>query len=298
MSTGNAQVATGGVPPGWETHIYPGVQVADVPLAARSALASALGEAGVEAEYFLLLLTSFPGADQPAPEAAARLYNALEAWASRMTAVASSLEVATQGYLGELDMLNPALRSGSAGGGEAWWTPFSGYTIGGAPLALRLRRCGQSYRQVVESRLPALIEGIGEQMAFLLHALDTLPPAGVAPLRALYQGLSQITLALQGDVVLRRIRDLSMDYAGLVTTIARLRVQLATPAPVADDIAWARAQLAELRDAQPAKPRGFAARLFGGFGRKGGAAPSGEGAVRAWEDVVAALVRLQGVKPR
>ncbi len=57
MSTGNAQVATGGVPPGWETHIYPGVQVADVSLAARAALASALGEAGVEAEYFLLLLT-------------------------------------------------------------------------------------------------------------------------------------------------------------------------------------------------------------------------------------------------
>ena len=53
MSTGNAQVATGGVPPGWETHIYPGVQVADVSLAARAALASALGEAGVEAEYFL-----------------------------------------------------------------------------------------------------------------------------------------------------------------------------------------------------------------------------------------------------
>jgi hypothetical protein len=292
MSTRNTLVATGGVPPGWETHIYPGVQVADVPLTARAALASALGEAGVEAEYFLLLLTSFPGADQPAPETAAQLYNALEAWAARMTSVASSLEVATQGYLGELAILYPALRSGSAGGGEVWWTPLSGYAIGGAPLALRLRRCGQSYRQAVESRLPALIEGIGEQMAFLLHALDTLPPAGVAPLRALYQGLSEIALALQGDVVLRRIRALSPEYPGLVTTIARLRSQLATPAPIANDIAWAREQLAELRDAQPAKPRGFAARLFSGFGRKGGAARSG--AVREWEDVVTALVRLQG----
>ena len=202
MSTGNAQVATGGVPPGWETHIYPGVQVADVSLAARAALASALGDAGVEAEYFLLLLTSFPGADQPALETAAQLYNALEAWAARITIVASSLEVATQGYLGELDTLYPGLRNGSAGAGEVWWTPFSGYIHEGAPLALRLRRCGQSYRQVVESRLPTLIEAIGEQMAFLLHALDTLPPAGVAPLRAIYQGLSEIALALQGDVVL------------------------------------------------------------------------------------------------
>jgi hypothetical protein len=298
MSTGNAQVATGGVPPGWETHIYPGVQVADVSLAARAALASALGGAGVEAEYFLLLLTSFPGADQPAPETAAQLYNALEAWASRMTTVASSLEVATQGYLGELDILYPELRNGSAGAGEVWWTPFSGYIVGGAPLALRLRRCGQSYRQVVESRLPALIEGIGEQMAFLLHALDTLPPAGVAPLRALYQGLSEIALALQGEIALRRIRDLSPDYPGLVTTSARLRARLAIPAPITDDIAWAREQLAELRDAQPAKPRGFGARLFGGFGRKGGAARSGDGAVREWEDVVAALVRLQGANPR
>ena len=298
MSTGNAQVATGGVPPGWETHIYPGVQVADVSLAARAALASALGEAGVEAEYFLLLLTSFPGDDQPAPETAAQLYNALEAWAARITIVASSLEVATQGYLGELDTLYPGLRNGSAGAGEVWWTPFSGYIIGGAPLALRLRRCGQSYRQVVESRLPTLIEGIGEQMAFLLHALDTLPPAGVAPLRALYQGLSEIALALQGDVVFRRIRDLSPNYPGLVTTSARLRAQLAISTPIADDIAWAREQLAELRDAQPAKPRGFGARLFGGFGRKGGAARSGAGAVREWEDVVAALVRLQGANPR
>jgi hypothetical protein len=273
------------------------VQVANVSLAARAALASALGEAGVEAEYFLLLLTSFPGADQPAPETAAQLYNALEVWAARITTVASSLEVATQGYLGELDMLYPELRNGSAGVGEVWWTPFSGYIIG-APLALRLRRCGQSYRQVVESRLPALIEGIGEQMAFLLHALDTLPPAGVAPLRALYQGLSEIALALQGDVVLRRIRDLSPDYPGLVTTSARLRAQLAIPAPIADDIAWAREQLAELRDAQPAKPRGFGARLFGRFGRKGGAARSGDGAVREWEDVVAALVRMQGANQR
>jgi hypothetical protein len=292
------QVAPGGVPPGWETHIYPGVQVADVSLAARSALASALGEAGVEAEYFLLLLTSFAGADQPAPETAIHLYNALEAWAARMTSVASSLEVATQGYLGELDMLYAELRNGSAGAGEVWWTPFSDCGIQGVPLALQLRRCGQSYRQVVESRLPALIEGICEQMAFLLHALDTLPPAGVAPLRALYQGLSEISLALQGDVALRRIRDLSPDYPGLITTIARLRLQLANSAPIAADIAWAREQLAALRDAQPAKPRGFGARLFGGFGRKGAAARAGDGAVREWEDVVAALGRLHGVTPR
>ncbi len=118
-------------------------------------------------------------------------------------------------------------------------------------------------------------------------------PLASPPCASLYQGLSEIALALQGDVVLRRIRDLSPDYPGLVTTSARLRAQLAIPAPIADDIAWAREQLAELRDAQPAKPRGFGARLFGGFGRKGGAARSGDGAVREWEEVVAALVRCK-----
>ena len=92
------------------------------------------------------------------------------------------------------------------------------------------------------------------------------------------------------------IRDLGPDYPGLVTTIARLRSQLAIPAPIAVDIAWAREQLAELRDDQPAKPRGFGARLFGRFVRRGGAARSG--AVREWEDVVAALVRLQGANAR
>ena len=297
MSTGDAQTVMGGVPPGWETRIYPGVQIARVSLAARAALASALGEAGVEAEYFLAALAVFPGPEQPAPEVAERLYDALEAWAARMPMVASSLEVATQGYLGELDALYADLRDDPTREDSVWWGEFSGYSLTGEPLALRLRRCGQSYRAVAESRLAALVEGIGEQMALLLHALASLPPAGVAPLRSLYGGLSELALEMQGDLVPRRIRDLSPDYPGLATTVSRLRVALATPAPIEADIAWAREQLAELQDGQPKRPRGFGARLFGAFGRKG-RPPSGDTARREWESVVASLVRLQGARTR
>jgi hypothetical protein len=298
MPTGDAQKALSGVPPGWETHIYPGVQIARVSLATRAALASALGEAGVEAEYFLALLEVFPGSEQPAPEVAERLYDALEAWAARMPVVASSLEVATQGYLDELDALYAELHDDPAKAESVWWGEFAGYAFAGEPLALRLRRCGQSYRAVAESRLPALIDGIGEQMALLLHALATLPPAGVAPVRSLYGGLSEIALELQGDLVPRRIRDLSPDYPGLVTTISRLRTALANPAPIESDIAWAREQLAELQTGQPERPRGFGARLFGAFGRKGRVAPSGDTARREWEGVIAALMRMQGAHQR
>jgi hypothetical protein len=296
MATVNTRTEIGGVPPGWETRIYPGVQVAGVSFMSRSALASALGEAGVEAEYFLALLAAFPGLERPTPETAMRLYDSLEAWASRITNVAASLEVATQGYLSELEALSPELHSESTE--DVWWTPFSGYATAGESLALRLRRCEQSYRQVVESRLPALIEGIGEQMALLLHAFGALPPAGVAPLRALDQGLNELTLALQGDVVPRRIRDLGRDYPGLVTSIAGLRKQLATPAPMEADIAWASEQLAELQGVQREKSRGLGARLFAGFGRKGGAGRSDGGAMREWESVIAALVRLRDTKTR
>jgi hypothetical protein len=298
MSTANARTATGGVPPGWETRIYSGVQVAEVSLESRSALASALGEAGVEAEYFLSLLAAFPDPDLPTGEATERLYDALEAWAARLVAVAASLEVATQGYLGELDGLYPTLRDEAGSVSDVWWSPFAGHVRAGEPLAIRLRRRGQSYRAVVESRLPALIEGICEQMALLLHALSSLPPAGVAPARALYGGLNEITLALQADVVPRRVRDLSQDYPGLVTVIARLRARLSAPAPIEDDIAWAREQLAEFRAAQPVESRGLGARLFGGFGRKGSAKRSNDGATREWEGVVAALVGLRRASTR
>jgi hypothetical protein len=309
MSTANAQVATGGVPAGWETRIYPGVQVAGVSLAARYALASALGEAGVEAEYFLTLLATFPGSDQPSLALAEGFYIALEAWAARMVAAAAALEVATQGYLGELDALHPEIRdessprdviTGDMAGivAGAWWTPFAGYALTGEPLALRLRRCGQSYRQVAVSRLPVLVEDIGEQMALLLHALAALPPAGVTPLRALYQGLNELTMALQGDVAPRRIRDLSQDYPGLITTLVTLRASLVTPAPIEADISWAREQVAQLRADRKTQRRGLGARLFGGFRRKSDAARASENATREWESVIAALVSLQKATTR
>jgi hypothetical protein len=305
MSTANARKAAGGVPAGWETRIYPGVQVAGVSLAARSALASALGEAGVEAEYFLTLLATFPGPDEPSLELAEGFYITLEAWAARMVAAAAALEVATQGYLGELDARYPDIRDESGAGdvpgdvmAGAWWAPFPGYALTGESLALRLRRCGQSYRQVAVSRLPVLVEDIGEQMGLLLHALASLPPAGVAPVRALYQGLDELTIALQGDVAPRRIRDLSQDYPGLVTTVATLRASLITPAPIDADIAWARERLAELHADRNTEQRGLGARLFGGFRRKGGAAGASDSAAREWESVIAALVSLQKTTSR
>jgi hypothetical protein len=291
MSMAVAPNMASSIPPGWETRIYPGVEMAGVSLAARSTLASALGEVGVEAEYFLLLLESFPAPDQPAPEAAQRLYRSLEGWALRVVAVAASLEVATQGYLTELDALRPELRASSAddGGGEVWWPAFAGYAPAGEPLELRLRRCGQSYRSVVESRLPTIVEGIGEQMALLLHALRSMPPAGVAPMRALYEGLAELTLALQGDVVPRRIRDLSPTYPGLLTALAMLRAHAAAPASIEADLVWAREQLAELRGEQP----GLGARLLSRFSRTRGGARLTEGARSEWESIVSSLLSVQ-----
>jgi hypothetical protein len=300
MSTADAPKSASGASAGWETRIYPGVQTAGVSLAARTALARALGEAGVEAEYALALLASFPGPARPSPDSAERLYHALEAWSLRVIAVAASLEVATQGYLTELDALYPSLRMTHAGDGvEVWWSPFSGYGVSGEPLEVRLRRCGQSYRQVVESRLSTLIEGLSEQMALLLHALGSLPPAGVAPARVLYHSLAELALMLQGDVVLRRIQDLSPTYPGLLTTLATLRAQVGAPAPIELDIAWARQQLAGLRGDQPGdQRRGLGARLFGGFRRKSAAARLNEDAVREWEGIVATLARLQRAETR
>ena len=54
----------------WSSRLFAGLRVAAVPASVREALASALGEMGVEAEYFLALLRSFGG---PGPQPHAKI---------------------------------------------------------------------------------------------------------------------------------------------------------------------------------------------------------------------------------
>src|SRR5260221_13899809 len=162
---------------GWDGRIFAGLQLEAVAPDVRHALAQALGAVGVEAEYLLRILDTFPGPEGPTLERGALLLAQLEAFAGRLLEVASSLELATQSFL---TALGAALqRSGDAA--EPWWPTFAGYVLSGEPLELRLRRCGYSYRQVAAVGLGPTGEGVAERLALLLYGLSTLPPAGTPP---------------------------------------------------------------------------------------------------------------------
>ncbi|HLY29559.1 MAG TPA: hypothetical protein VKQ36_00900, partial [Ktedonobacterales bacterium] len=89
------------------------------------------------------------------------------------------------------------------------------------------------------------VEAIAEQLALTLYALSALPPAGVAPLQALYQGLYELSSALQGDVVPHHITGVSARYPGLLASIARLRtLDAEEDTSLESDLAWAHAQYA------------------------------------------------------
>src|SRR5262249_30549701 len=133
---------------------------------------------------------------------------------------------------------------------EPWWPPFAGYTIPGEPLEVRLRRCGYAYRHVVAARLHANVEAIAEQLAFTLHALVTLPPAGVLPTQWLYSGLYELSGALQGDIIPHYINDVSAESPGLLSGIALLRaLDAREDRSLKADIAWAQSQFALARAA-------------------------------------------------
>jgi hypothetical protein len=295
---------------GWEKHIYPGLQFAALGPEIRGTLAGALGGVGVEAEHLLALLADFPGAEAPTPEVGAAFLARLEAFAQRIIPTAAALEIATQSYLTELAASYPELRGAHSANrandeAEPWWPAFPGYALSSEPLELRLRRCGYSYRHAVAVHLGPTLEGIGEQMALVLHALGSMPPAGVVPARALAQGLYELTDAVQGDVVPHRIRDVSPEFPGLLTAIAWLRTLSATEdTSLASDIAWARGQYEQARAAAAgagsSPRRGFMGRLFGRSGGRYAASTQrwAESAAQEWRDLIRTLEALQASQPK
>lgn len=235
---------------GWDTRLYDGLRVARVSPDVRAGLGAALGQIGVEAEYLLVLFSSFPGESRPSRALGDAFLNRLAAALERLVDDATVLEAATQGFLAEMDSAYPEARW-EPGRATAWWPVFTGYIAPGAPLEARLRRCGYAYRHALASYLPTHMEAILEQMALTLFALSALPPAGVAPLASLAQGLDELSSALQGEIVPRHIRGLSGDvrYPGALAAIARLlELDAAEETTLESDITWARAQYVMARD--------------------------------------------------
>ena len=232
-----------GAPARWDGRLYQGLRVGAVEPEIRGALARALGEVGVEAEFFLLLVNSFPGAGRPTHVRGQMFLRQLEAAGQRLIAVADALEVATQGYLSALETAHPHLRNATTGNDDVWWPPFAGYALEGEPLEARLRRCGYAFRHVSETWLSTHVEAILDQLALTLYALSSLPPAGVTPLRTLYAGLYELSSSLQGDIVPHHIRSASAQYPGLLASISRLRsLDAQDDTSIESDLAWARAQ--------------------------------------------------------
>ena len=237
---------------GWDTRLYDGLRVSRIASDVRARLGAALGQIGVEAEYLLVLVTSFPGEARPTRTLGELFLSRLAPSLERLVEAAASLEAATQGFLVALDEAYPELRH-ARGWASAWWPTFTGYVAPGAPLEARLRRCGFAYRHVLESRLTAHLEAVIEQMALTRYALSSLPPAGVAPVPSLAQGLDELSSAMQGEIVPRHITGLSGDdrYPGALVAIDRLlALDAEEETSLESDIAWARAQYIAARDAE------------------------------------------------
>jgi hypothetical protein len=266
----------------WDRRLYAGLRIAWVSTEVRSSLAEALGEVGVEAEYFLSLLSSFPGPGRPGRAQGDAFLLRVEAAARRLRRVAAVMEIATQGYLSALAAGDPEIGQG----GDVWWPPLRRQTLAGEPIELRLRRCGYSYRHVVTVHLASNLEAIAEHMALVLHALSTLPPAGIVPAGALYTGLDELTSMLQGYLIPRHIADLNDQTPGLLSGIAHLRQLDASEGnSLETDLAWASAQYA------------FTHALRGRAGRNPTGGPQAqqwiEAALRDWQETIVILTRLR-----
>jgi hypothetical protein len=229
--------------------LYPGLNVVSVPKETRDRLAEALGEAGVEAEFFLALPQGIGGPGlYPHARGEAFLLR-LEAAGRRLHHAGAAVEVAAQGYMTALEIAYPHLRD-DAQSEDAWWPPFAGYALPGEAIELRLRRCGYAYRHVVAAHLAVTLDALAEQLALLLHALAALPPAGVAPTSALYAGLYELSSGLQGYAIPRHVLSTDERALGLLPGIRRLRaLDAREDTALAADIAWARAQYAYARSA-------------------------------------------------
>ena len=232
----------------WESHLYSGLRMARVPSEVRSTLANALGAMGVEAEYFLSLLASFPGGDRPSHDLADAFLGRLDAAARRVHHAADELEIAMQGYLSALEAGYPEMRSGEAEP-DPWWPAPQDYEVGGESLELRLRRCGYAYRHVVSVYLATNVSAIASQMTLLLYTLTSLPPAGVLPVGSLYQGLYELSAMFQSYIVPHHIGDLDPKTPGLLTGILRLhRLDAEEDTSVKSDLHWAEEQLKLVQD--------------------------------------------------
>jgi hypothetical protein len=232
---------------GWEQRLYAGLQLPgmDEP---QLALARSLGEMGVEAEFFLLLTGSDAAFAQGDRATAEYFLQQLEISCQRICGAATSLEVATQGYLAALEARFPQARLADIEA-EPWWPVFSGYAPSGESIEMRLRRCGYGYRHAIMAHLGGNIEAVAEQLALTLHALHTLPPAGVTPIPALYHGLYELSSALQGHIVPHHITESANESPGLLMGIALLRLlDQREDHSITADIAWAQTQLAQARE--------------------------------------------------
>jgi hypothetical protein len=231
----------------WEQRLFVGLQWPGMD-GPQLALARALGEIGVEAEFFLLLTGSETALSVANRAAADSFLQQLEVSCRRICAAAASLEVATQGYLAALDTRFPQARLAHSPSGP-WWPSFAGYTASGEPLELRLRRCGYSYRHAVEAHLTSNIDAISEQLALTLHALQSLPPAGVAPVGALYHGLDELSSALQGHVTPNHIAETAAESPGVLAGVRVLRVlDQEQDHSIQADISWVQEQLGLARE--------------------------------------------------
>lgn len=231
----------------WSTRLYGSLKVVGVSPETHAALASALGEVGVEAEHYLHFVTAFVTVRRPSRGAGALFLDNLLAYARRMPRVATTLEIATQSYLSAIESAFPGIRQTGAHA-DVWWQERSSFALPGEPLELCLRRCGYSLRHVIGTHLASNVEAIAEQMSLFQHALVTLPPAGIAPVHTLYAGLNELASQLGGYVIPNHIEDQSVSSPGLVTSIHLLRqLDAREGADVDADIVWARAQYAFVR---------------------------------------------------
>ncbi|HEU5347891.1 MAG TPA: hypothetical protein VFU63_04695, partial [Ktedonobacterales bacterium] len=141
---------------GWEKRLYTGLRLPGMD-APQLALARALGEIGVEAEFFLLLTGSGVSLSGDTRLVADHFLRQLEDSCIRICAAATTFEVAVQGYLNALDARFPQAHLADMVA-EPWWPAFFGYVPVGESLEIRLRRCGYSYRHAVAAHLERNLE--------------------------------------------------------------------------------------------------------------------------------------------
>jgi hypothetical protein len=242
----------------WDTRLYPGLHLAAVAPEISDTLTQVLGVMGVEAEYFLARVRSFTAPRQTALDERASgdaFLAALDASALRLTATAQSLELATQAFLEALERSDAshgpfagASRLAASPEAGGWWPPSTDELALGEPLELSLRRCGYAYRHVVAARLAPNVDAVAEHLLLVLHALSTLPPAGVVPVATLSAGLYELAATFQGHIVPHHLADLSPELPGLRSGIdLLLRLDAAEGASLDSDLVWARAQLADVQ---------------------------------------------------